>query len=75
MPASASAQNASIIAFKDGTAVLEVGLRFPLPADEIVDELQGGTGYQIVIEDVQPDIQRLRLRFVKPVSRQLERAA
>ncbi len=71
-----AAQHASIIAYKDGTALLEVALRFSMPADEIVDELQGGTGYHIVIEEARPDLQRLRLRFVNPVGQlQLARAA
>ncbi len=70
-----AAQHASVIAYQDGTATLEVALRYPLPADEIVDELRSGTGYHIVIEEARPDEQRLRLRFVSPVVQQLTRAA
>lgn len=69
-------KHASITAFMSGTALLEVALRVPLTADEIADELQGGTGYQILIEEVRPDIPHLRLRFVDAsVQRQLARAA
>ena len=69
-------KHASITAFMSGTALLEVALRVPVTADEIADELQGGTGYQILIEEVRPDIPHLRLRFVDASGqRQLARAA
>ena len=69
-------QHASITAFMSGTALLEVALRVPLTADEIADELQGGTGYHILIEEVRPDIPHLRLRFVDASAYgQLARAA
>ncbi len=63
-----AAKHASIISFKSGTAVLEVTLRVPLFATEIADELQAGTGYRCLIEEVQP--QSLRLRFVNPARQQ-----
>ena len=69
-----AAKHVSIISFKSGTAVLEVTLRVPLLAIEIADELQAGTGYHCLIEEVQP--QSLRLRFDSPArQRQLSSAA
>ena len=71
-----AAKHASITAFMSGTALLEVALRVPVTADEIADELQGGTGYHILIEEVRPDIPHLRLRFVDASAYgQLARAA
>ena len=63
-----AAKRASLIGFKHGCAVLEVALRVPLHAGEIADELQGGTGYHILIEEARPDMQRLRLRFIEPAA-------
>ncbi len=71
-----AAKNVSIIAVKSCSAVLVLALRDPLSADEIVDELQVGTGCDILIEEARPDIPHLRLRFVDASGqRQLARAA
>jgi len=57
---------ATVIAFKDGEASLEVTLRSAIPARGLVEGLQQATGHPLLIEDVRPEASKLRLRFVEP---------
>ena len=60
----AAAEGASVIAYKNGEAALEVTLREPVTAREIVEGLSQVTGHQLLIEEARPEAARLRLRFV-----------
>jgi hypothetical protein len=57
---------ATVIAFKDGEASLEVTLRSAITARRLVEGLQQATGHPLLIEDVRPEASKLRLRFVEP---------
>ena len=57
-------EGASVVAFKNGEAVLEVVLNAPVTARQIVDGVRNVTGEQLVIEESRPEAARLRLRFV-----------
>lgn len=60
-----STEAASVLAYKNGEASLQVVLRQPVSARQIVEGLQQSTGQQILIEESRPEAQRLRLRFVE----------
>jgi hypothetical protein len=59
-----STEGASVVGYKNGEASLEIILREPVSARQIVDGLQESTGHHVLIEEARPDDQRLRLRFV-----------
>jgi hypothetical protein len=61
MPA---AEGASVVGYKNGEASLEIVLREPVTARQIVDGLQESTGHHVLIEEARPDDLRLRLRFI-----------
>lgn len=61
LPAS---EAATVLAFKDGEASLEVTLRSPITARQLVEGLHQATGHPLLIEEVRPEASRLRLRFV-----------
>lgn len=61
MPA---AVGASVVGYKNGEAAIEVVLREPVSARQIVDGLRDSTGHQLLIEEARPDDFRLRLRFI-----------
>jgi hypothetical protein len=58
-------EGASVVAYKNGEASLEVTLTAPLTAREIVDGLRDATGEQLLIEESRPEAGKLRLRFVE----------
>ena len=58
-----AAKSASVVAYKDGEALLEVMLREPVGALDIVEGLREATGHGLLIEEARPDALRLRLRF------------
>ena len=58
-------ERASVVAYKNGEASLEVLLRAPVSAQQIVEELGAATGYRLLIEEARPEAQRLRLRFIE----------
>ena len=60
-----AAKSASVIAYKDGEASLEVVLREPVGALDIVEGLREATGHELLIEEARPDALRLRLRFTE----------
>jgi hypothetical protein len=55
---------ASVVAFKNGEASLEVQLRAPVSAQQIVEGLRNATGHRLLIEEARPESNRLRLRFI-----------
>lgn len=57
-------EGASVVAFKNGEAALEVVLNAPVTARQIVDGVRNVTGGQLVIEESRPEAAKLRLRFV-----------
>lgn len=59
-----SAQGASVVAFRNGEASLELHLQSPVSAREIVESVRRSTGHELLIEEARPDAGRLRLRFV-----------
>lgn len=59
------AEAASVIAFKDGEASIEVTLRSPITARQLVEGLHQATGHPLLIEEVRPEASKLRLRFVE----------
>lgn len=61
MPA---AEGASVVGYRNGEATLEIVLREPVTARQIVDGLQQSTGHHVLIEEARPDDLRLRLRFL-----------
>ena len=63
------AEGASVVGFRNGEASLQVVLRNPVTASQIVDALAEATGEELLIEESRPDAQRLRLRFVEGESR------
>ncbi len=56
---------ASVVAYKNGEASLEVVLNAPVAARQIVDGLRESTGEQLLIEESRPEAGKLRLRFVE----------
>lgn len=58
-------ERASVVAYRNGEASLEVLLRAPVSAQQIVEELRSATGYRLLIEESRPEAQRLRLRFIE----------
>ncbi len=60
----AETEGASVVAFKNGEAALEVQLNAPVTARQLVDGVRNITGEQLVIEESRPEAARLRLRFV-----------
>ncbi len=58
-------ESASVVAYKDGEASLEVMLREPVGALDIVEGLREATGHGLLIEEARPDARRLRLRFTE----------
>ena len=65
LAAMASAEAASVVGYRNGEATLEVLLRDPVTAQEIVDALGAQTGHTLVVEDAQPAELKLRLRFAQ----------
>ena len=61
----AATERASVVAYKNGEASLEVLLRAPVSAQQIVEQLRTATGYRLLIEESRPEAQRLRLRFLE----------
>lgn len=59
-----AAAGASVVSYKNGEASLEVVLRAPVSARQIVEELRESTGHQLLIEESRPEALRLRLRFI-----------
>ena len=58
-------EGASVVAYKNGEASLEVVLNAPVAARQIVDGLCDSTGEQLLIEESRPEAGKLRLRFVE----------
>lgn len=56
---------ASVVAYKNGEASLEVVLNAPVAARQIVEGLRESTGEQLLIEESRPEAGKLRLRFVE----------
>jgi hypothetical protein len=59
------AESASVVSFRNGEESLQLVLRTPVTARQIVDALAQATGEELLIEESRPDAQRLRLRFVE----------
>lgn len=57
-------EGASVSRYRDGEASLELVLRAPVTARQLVETLRLATGHGIVVEDEAPGELRLRLRFV-----------
>lgn len=57
-------EGASVVAYRNGEASLEVTLRAPVSARRIVEGLRASTGHELLIEEARPEALRLRLRFV-----------
>lgn len=60
-----AADGASVVAYRNGEASLEVALLESLSASEIVDVLTRAIGHELLIEESRPDDLRLRLRVVE----------
>lgn len=58
------AESASVVAYKNGEATLQVQLHAPVSARQIVEDLRDSTGHQLLIEESRPEALRLRLRFI-----------
>ncbi len=58
------AEGASVVAYKNGEASLEMVLRQPVTASRIVEGLSESVGQPVLIEESRPESLRLRLRFV-----------
>ena len=58
-------EGASVVAYKNGEASLEVVLNAPVAARQIVDDIRESTGEQLLIEESRPEAGKLRLRFVE----------
>ena len=61
----ASAEAASVVGYKNGEASIEVLLRDPVTAGEIVDALRLQSGHTLAIEEAHPQSLQLRLRFAQ----------
>ena len=57
-------EGAPVRRYKDGEALLEVALRAPVSATQIVERLEYATGRPLLIEEARPEALRLRLRFI-----------
>lgn len=64
-------EGASVNSYRNGEASLEVVLRAPMSARQIVEGLRESTGHQLLIEEARPEALRLRLRFVDQEGRGL----
>ncbi len=60
-----SSERASVVAYKNGEASLEVQLLAPMSAQQIVEGLRSATGHRLLIEEARPESNRLRLRFIE----------
>ena len=56
-------ESASVKRYQNGEASVEVMLREPATASEIVDAIGAATGASLLIEEARPEASRLRLRF------------
>ena len=56
-------ESASVKRYQDGEASVELMLREPTTASEIVDAIKAATGASLLIEEARPEASRLRLRF------------
>ncbi len=56
-------ESASVKRYQNGEASVEVTLREPATASEIVDAIGAATGASLLIEEARPEASRLRLRF------------
>ncbi len=59
------AEGASVVAYKNGEASLELVLREPVTASRLVEALSDSVNQRLLIEESQPEALRLRLRFVE----------
>ena len=59
------AEGASVVAYKNGEAALELVLREPVTASLVVEALSESAHQPLLIEESQPEALRLRLRFVQ----------
>lgn len=59
------AEGASVVAYKNGEASLEMVLREPVTASRVVEALSESTSQPLLIEESRPEALRLRLRFVE----------
>lgn len=60
-----SSERASVVAYKNGEASIEVQLLAPMSAQQIVEGLRSATGHRLLIEEARPESNRLRLRFIE----------
>ena len=58
-------EKASVLNFRNDEASLQLVLRSPTTARQLVDALARATGAELLIEESRPEAQRLRLRFVE----------
>jgi hypothetical protein len=58
-------EGASVVAYRNGEASLQLVLNHPVSARSIIEGLERATGEQLLIEESRPEAQRLRLRFVE----------
>lgn len=59
-----AAEGTSVIKHENGEVSLELALRRPVTAKEIMEALREVMGHQLRIEEALPEESRLRLRFV-----------
>ena len=59
------AEGASVVAYKNGEASLEMVLREPVTASRVVEALSESANQPLLIEESRPEALRLRLRFVE----------
>ena len=59
------AEGASVVAYKNGEASLEMVLREPVTASRVVEALSESAKQPLLIEESRPEALRLRLRFVE----------
>ncbi len=59
-------EGASVVAYKNGEASLEMVLRQPVTASRVVEALSEAVNQPLLIEESRPEALRLRLRFVEP---------
>ncbi len=62
-------EKASVLNFRNEEASLQLVLRRPVAARQIVEPLAQALGEELTIEESRPEAQRLRLRFVERESR------
>ena len=58
-------EKASVLNFRNDEASLQLVLRSPTTARQLVDALAQAPGAELLIEESRPEAQRLRLRFVE----------